>query len=363
MHLLAHPTDVRRHHRQAERQRLHQRDRQPLPLRRQREDVAGTHHPHGVVTEPGEDHPIAEAEVVAELAGLGLLRALADGDEPHRHLTVGEQPRRLQQVRDSPSAGGSWPPCRRRSRRAPIPSSARTTSRSATALAVASTSMPCCSVSTRFATGPDIDSRTSSVTANDTSSQRLVNALSQRVGPRCVAQRLCSVLTSFGRSALRIVRVARRATEPGSGEWTCTMSHSPSRTSSARRNGQRWSVRLRLRQWVFTPGPLELLGQMVLPRQHVGALDVEALAVVRTGRSTQQPLGSTRPEPLDHPEHTSRHSSQGSADAKPPSGDPPDAVGDSVAAWPEPGTRAGLEGPVLNRSRQRITHGPVMQIT
>ncbi len=29
---------------------------------------------------------------IAEFAGLGFLRSLTDGDEPHRHLTVGEQP-------------------------------------------------------------------------------------------------------------------------------------------------------------------------------------------------------------------------------------------------------------------------------
>ena len=67
-------------------------------------------------------------------------------------------------------------------------------------------SIPWRSVTARLATRPRIDSRTSSVTANDASSHRLVTRLSSRVGRRCVSQRLCSVLTRPGRAAERIDR-------------------------------------------------------------------------------------------------------------------------------------------------------------
>ena len=55
---------------------------------------------------------------------------------------------------------------------------------------------------------------------------------------------------------------------------------------------------------------LEFLGQMVLPRRDIRALDLEVLTIMDSRSSTQQPLRSPGPEPLDHPEHTSRHPTQ-----------------------------------------------------
>jgi len=52
---------------------------------------------------------------------------------------------------------------------------------------------------------------------------------------------------------------------------------------------------------------LELFDEVVLPRQHEGALDVKALVIVRPCGSGQQMLGTARTETFDHPQHANRH--------------------------------------------------------
>ena len=52
---------------------------------------------------------------------------------------------------------------------------------------------------------------------------------------------------------------------------------------------------------------LQLLGEMVLVRQHVGALDVERVVIVGSGRRRQQRLGTAWSESLDQPQDTDRH--------------------------------------------------------
>ena len=96
---LAHPTHVGGHHRQAQRQRLHQRHRQSLPLRGQGEHVGGGHHARGVGTNAGEDHPLGHAQLLCQRPSLGLQRPLPHGHEPHSQTPSRQQLHRRQQVR------------------------------------------------------------------------------------------------------------------------------------------------------------------------------------------------------------------------------------------------------------------------
>ncbi|CAB4603819.1 unannotated protein [freshwater metagenome] len=114
--------------------------------------------------------------------------------------------------------------------------------------------MPCRNTTAPAVPAPCIDSNVSSLTANTASFQRNVTRFAARVRLPKVPHALCSVVTTFGRRP-RIDRTAARATEAGSGEWTCTTSHSPSRISFPRRQGHSQSVCFRLRQDVRTPAP------------------------------------------------------------------------------------------------------------
>jgi len=97
--LLGHPPDVGGHDREAECQRLHHGDRQPLPRRRHREPVTPRHHADGVVAEPGEDDPVAETELGMQRADLPLLRTLADRHHADRNVPFREESGCAEQVR------------------------------------------------------------------------------------------------------------------------------------------------------------------------------------------------------------------------------------------------------------------------
>ena len=47
----------------------------------------------------------------------------------------------------------------------------------------------------------------------------------------------------------------------------------------------------------------QLLDQVVLPREHIGHLDLEALSVVASGGGDEQTFGTTGAEALGAPEH------------------------------------------------------------
>jgi hypothetical protein len=306
VHLLGDAADVRRHHRQAERQGFHQGDGQALPLRGQREDVAGAHHPHGVVTEPGEDHAVAEAEVVVELADLRFLRALADCHESHGHLTVGEQPGRLEQVRV-------------------VLLRAEVGDRADDDLVEPDPEFGPhgVTIGRRLGRRLDVDAVLQGLDPlGDGAGHRLAHLVGD--GERHVVPPAREPVQPAGRAAMggptvvfgahqaRPVGAAHRAggqagDRPGEGgvdvdDVPLAVTHQLGQAQRPAPIGALAAHAVRLH-----PGPFELLGEMVLPRQHEGALDVEALVVVSASRGTQQPFRPTWPEPLDHPEDTCRH--------------------------------------------------------
>ena len=85
------------------------------------------------------------------------------------------------------------------------------------------------------------------------------------------------------------------------------MSHSPSRTSSARRNGQRRSVRLRLMQCVFTPARSSSSARWSFHGStNAHSMWKRSWSWARAAAHSSR-LRPTRSEPLDHPEDTCRH--------------------------------------------------------
>ena len=96
-------------------------------------------------------------------------------------------------------------------------------------------------------------------------------------------------------------------TAAGKGEWLWTMSNSPSAINRRNRIGHRRSERCRRQAVAPHTRLLQLLGEMVLVRQYVGALDVERIVIVGSGRRRQQRLGTAWSESLDQPQDTDGH--------------------------------------------------------
>ena len=120
--------DIRRDDGQAERQGFEHRDRKPLVVRREAEEVERRHDAHRVGAVAGEQETITEAAFDVERAELGLQSGL---DRPRR--TARSELRRRRSARPRADRGIPWcaggsRPYRRRCRRRPMPSSARTAS-------------------------------------------------------------------------------------------------------------------------------------------------------------------------------------------------------------------------------------------
>ena len=133
-------------------------------------------------------------EAQARVVGPQLLleRALADDHEAHVGPPGRDERGRFEQVgvalgRAEVGDGDDQQLVR------PMPSSARTASRSAASAATASTSMPCTMVRVDARWRDGIDRRTSSDTAITPSLRPKVAALAARVAGLCDGQRLCSV--------------------------------------------------------------------------------------------------------------------------------------------------------------------------
>src|ERR687891_815215 len=96
---LGDPAHGRGHDRRAQRQGLHARQRQPLVVRCQSEQVEGRHHPGRVLAEAREQEPVAQAKPGVDRPELVLLWPAADRHEPDRQTLVEHQPGRLEQHR------------------------------------------------------------------------------------------------------------------------------------------------------------------------------------------------------------------------------------------------------------------------
>ena len=154
-----------------------------------------------------------------ECAQLCLEWTLTDRDEAHVRTLGDDDLRGREQIRVSLRAPEVRDRTRRRCRRGPMPSSARTSSRAAGAAAsTASTSTPYRRTRTRGRNRAGIESRTAADTATVRSSRRTVNALAPRVNRLWLDQTLCSVVTRRGRSRRGSVRTTRRAHAATSGE-------------------------------------------------------------------------------------------------------------------------------------------------
>lgn len=55
------------------------------------------------------------------------------------------------------------------------------------------------------------------------------------------------------------------------------------------------------------PSGLELTGEMILPGQYVGALDLEPVSIVRPRRGDEQAFGPARTETFHHPQDSDCH--------------------------------------------------------
>ena len=131
------------------------------------------------------------------------------------------------------------------------------------------------------------------------------SAFARRVGHLYVDHGLCSVVTRPGRARFGSVRATNRVNAAAYGECMWTTSKWPSRSKRRSLTVQRRSRSSDTSRHVHgTPSASSGGDEMVLPRQEVRHLDVEGGAIDRARGRHEQPLGPTRSESLDDPQHT-----------------------------------------------------------